>query len=80
MVKAIAGIVIVIFDAILVKAWFTARAAAALGHGPAPSTVKYAIILGFSAAVLIALLRGKSSSSRNGGSRNGGSPYTWSGR
>lgn len=83
--KAIVGVIIVVFDVILVKAWLAARAAAALGHGPAPSPVRYGVIIGFTALVLIALLtsgRRTSSSSRNGrngGPRNGGSSYTWSG-
>ena len=84
--RALAGSVIVIFDVILVKAWLAARTAAAAHHGPAPSPVRYGVILVFSVILLAVLLTAKKNktSSRNGGSRNGGSrngsSYTWSGR
>jgi hypothetical protein len=54
----LAGLVIIAFDFLVVKAWLLARTAAAIHQGPAPSAVKYGIILAFSAAVLIALVFG----------------------
>jgi hypothetical protein len=79
--KAIAGLVIIGFNALLVKAWLMARTAAAHAHGPAPSPMRYGVIIGFSALVLLALMfsgrkRNDRPASRSG-DRGG---YSWTGR
>jgi hypothetical protein len=56
-VKTLIGAGVVFADVLVVKAWQTARAAAAHAHHPAPSLVVYVIILLVSAAALAALLR-----------------------
>jgi hypothetical protein len=70
--KAIFGLVIIGFNALLIKAWLMARTAAAHAQGPAPSPVRYGVIIGFSALVLIALVASGRKKNRPAASSRGG--------
>jgi hypothetical protein len=75
--RIIGGLVIIGFNALVVKAWLLARTAAAHAQGPAPSPVRYGVIIGFSALVLLALVFSGRKKNRPAASTRGGYSSSW---